>query len=150
MKRISPAAAPQFGIGLLAFFLLFSVLLASVLPIYTNDGPAHLGIANFLAHAVEGSLANDMYRSNDTLNPNVAAYLVLTPLLKFVSTDHAESVVQLIALLGPPLAAYFAIAQIRYDRAWLAILILPLSFNQCFFLGLYNFCFSILLKHLVL
>lgn len=150
MKRISPATAPQFGIGLLAFFLLFSVLLASVLPIYTNDGPAHLGIANFLAHAVEGSLATDMYRSNDTLNPNVAAYLVLIPLLKFVSTDHAESVVQLIALLGPPLAAYFAIAQIRYDRAWLAILILPLSFNQCFFLGLYNFCFSIVAFFLTL
>jgi hypothetical protein len=150
MKRISPGVAPCLGIGLFAFFLLFSVLFASVLPVYTNDGPAHLGIANFFAHAVEGSLATDLYRSNDMLIPNVATYLLLTPLLKFVSTDHAESIVQLIAVLGPPLAAYFAIAQIRYDRAWLAILILPLSFNQCFFLGLYNFCFSIVAFFLTL
>lgn len=143
MKRLFSDAALPRNAGLLVFFMAFAAVLASALPMYTNDGPAHVGIANFLANAAADSLASQLYIRNESLHPNIAVYLVLAGLMQFVSIEQAESVVQLLALLGPPIAAYFLILQIHRDRAWLAILVLPLSINQCFFLGLYNFCFSI-------
>jgi hypothetical protein len=124
------------------FCLLFGCSLIWVLPIATNDGTVHVGFAHFLSTSAPDDLAAELYARNDGIHPNFIVYALLGGLLRFLSPSGAEGVVQLVCLLGPSIAAYAAIRQIRKDRAWLAVLILPLSLNQTFFLGLYNFCFS--------
>jgi hypothetical protein len=124
------------------YCLLFGFALLWIFPIATNDGPVHVGFANFMLTGHPGNVAAELYMRNDGINPNMAVYALLVFMLRFLSPGAAEGVVQFVCLLGPSLGAYWAIGQIRKDRAWLAVLILPLSLNQAFFLGLYNFCFS--------
>ncbi len=113
--------------------------------VMTNDGPAHLAFANRLATAIEPNhpLQEQAFRIHLQPNPNLAVYLLMAALIRLFSPGIAESVVQVLCILAPMAAGFFALRQIERGSGWLAVLILPLSLNQMFFLGLYNHGFSI-------
>lgn len=113
-------------------------------PIATNDGPVHLAFANQILHQHDASLSlqHKVYLVEMRPDPNLAVYLLMTALMKVFSPGLAEAMIQFLCLAGPICAAYFAIHMIEPKNTWLAIFVLPISFNQMFFLGLYNHCMS--------
>jgi len=111
----------------------------------TNDGPVHLAFSNRLATAMQPNhpLQQQAYSIHLRPNPNLAMYLLMAALIWLFSPGIAESVAQVLCILAPMAAGFFALRQIKPRNAWLAMLILPLSLNQMFFLGLYNHGLSI-------
>lgn len=126
------------------YWAAFAFLMLPLLPFLTNDGPVHMAFVDFMANAKQNDLASRIYIENKGIHPNFLAYQILRALLITGSPEFAEGFFQMVCLIGPSVAAYFAISQVNKDRAWLAVLIFPLSLNQSFFYGLYNFCFSVI------
>lgn len=113
-------------------------------PIATNDGPVHLAFTNQILHQhdVNLPLQHKAYLVEMRPDPNLAVYLLMAALMKLFSPSLAEAIVQFLCLAGPICAAYFAIHMVEPKNTWLAIFVLPISFNQMFFFGLYNHCIS--------
>ena len=113
-------------------------------PIATNDGPVHLAFSNQILHQHDPSLSlqHGAYLVEMKPDPNLAVYLLMAGLMKLFPVGLAEAIVQFLCLAGPVCAAYFAIYMIEPKNTWLAIFVLPISFSQMFFLGLYNHCMS--------
>ena|GEM_PF-1998408 len=112
-------------------------------PILTNDGPIHLSFSYLIANMDENPLQARVYIDDFRFVTNALAYAIMIPFIELVSPSFAESVIQCICLISPVVLGYLLIRRISRDNAFLAAFILPLSFNQMFFLGLYNYCLSI-------
>ncbi len=129
----------------LAVVVVYAAILITLGPLATNDGPIHLSFADMLGHigSANWPLQSQIYMSADTLQPNMAIYVILRSLLLVFSPDRAEAVLQALCLITPALAAWYMLRKINPENAWLALFALPLLANQLFFLGLYNFLFSL-------
>ncbi|GGP26339.1 hypothetical protein [Silvimonas amylolytica] len=129
----------------LAVVVVYAAVLITLGPLATNDGPIHLSFADMLGHIGDADwpLQSQMYMSAGTLQPNMAIYAILRGLILVVAPDRAEAILQALCLVGPAVAAWYALRKINPDNAWLALFALPLLANQLFFLGLYNFLFSL-------
>lgn len=136
-KNLSDPALVMMG-------LVFIAAVFYIQPFATNDGPIHVAFSHFLAGTgLSSDLAFQLYQKSAPIYTNKTVYLILPVLLEFLSPAAAEAVIQAVCLVGPAMAAYFALRQIGTDKTWLAVFIFPLSLNHLFFLGLYNFCLSI-------
>ena len=129
--------------------ILLGLMFAAALPLarhaaVTSDGPVHVAFANLMATMPQAGhpLQQQAYTINSRPTPNLAVYLLLSALMRVSSPDIAESVVQILCLIAPVAACWFAIGRIDPKNVWLAVFVLPLSINQMFFLGLYNHCLS--------
>lgn len=129
----------------MAPFLLCAVTALYVFcyPILTNDGPIHLSFSYLIANMDENPLQARVYIEDFGFVTNALAYAIMIPFIELVSPSFAESLIQCICLISPIVLGYLLIRRINRDNAFLAVFILPLSFNQMFFLGLYNYCLSI-------
>jgi hypothetical protein len=87
-------------------------------------------------------LTNAFYRSNVGPEPNWVTYVILDGLLKITSPHIAEKIVQSLVLVAVPLAGRYALS-FRGPQTWLSLAVFPFTFNQMFFLGLYNFTLSL-------
>jgi hypothetical protein len=138
------------------WILLGSVILTILIvlphPFATNDGPVHLAFSHAIltAHQPDYPLQHQVYTIGLKLNPNLVVYFLMATLMRAFSPNVVESLIQILCLAGPTLAAWFAISKINPQNAWLSILVLPISLNQMFFLGLYNHCISTAAFFLVL
>ena len=114
-------------------------------PLATNDGPIHVAFAHLILtfHQPGQILQSLVYRLHLRPNPNLAVYFLMAGLMRFVSPALTESIVQVLCIVGPILAAWFAIHSINPRNTWLTILFLPLALNQMLYLGLYNHSLSI-------
>ena len=146
MKFVSRASRVVFG----ALALLVVIVIVQQ-PFATNDGPVHMAFADLIAnfHDQGRELQRDAYRVDLRLTPNLLPYLLMALLIDLSSVRIAESVIQILCLLGPTVASWLALRTIRRENAWLAVFVFPLSLNQLFFLGLYNYCLSTALFFLV-
>ena len=130
---------PLFLLGMAAIGAVFYIF-----PFATNDGPIHLAFSHFLSGSSPfDGLSSALYRRSEPIYTNLTVYLVMSTLLHVFSPAVVEACIQAACLVGPPMAAYFALRQIDRDKTWLALFIYPLSLHHLFFLGLYNFCFSV-------
>ena len=114
-------------------------------PVATNDGPVHVAFAHLMLsyHQPSQPLQSEAYVLHLRPNPNLGVYFLMAGLMRFLSPASAESIIQILCILGPVLAGYFALRMINRRNVWLSIFFLPLALNQMFFLGLYNHCISI-------
>ena len=130
--------------GILLGLVILTILIVLPHPLATNDGPVHLAFSHLILTSQQADypLQHQMYTIALKLNPNLVAYLLMATLMRGFSPGVVESLVQILCLIGPILAAYFAISRINPKNAWLSIFVLPISLNQMFFLGLYNHCIS--------
>jgi hypothetical protein len=130
--------------GVLLGLVILTILLILPHPLATNDGPVHLAFSHLIltAHQPDYPLQDQIYTIGLKVNPNLLVYLLMATLMRSFSPGVVESLVQILCLCGPILAAYFAISRINPKNAWLSIFVLPISLNQMFFLGLYNHCIS--------
>ncbi|GGP20484.1 hypothetical protein [Silvimonas iriomotensis] len=129
----------------LAVVVVYAAVLITLGPLATNDGPIHLSFADMLGHIGDADwpLQSQMFMSADTLQPNMATYAILQALMLVVEPSRAEAILQALCLVSPAVAAWYTLRKINPDNAWLALFALPLLANQLFFLGLYNFLFSL-------
>ena len=134
-------AAPMFWI-LLA---LLPVAVIATGPVLTSDGPAHLSMAHFIAHAGDPAwpMLNRLYEVNLTLSPNALGDLFLAGMMLFVPPLAAEQIVQILCLVSVPLAALLALRRLGRETTWLALFFFPVALQRMFFLGLYNYCLSL-------
>ena len=130
--------------GILLGLVILTVLIVLPHPLATNDGPVHLAFSHLILTSQQAAypLQHQMYTIALKLNPNLLVYLLMASLMRIFSPGAAESLIQILCLCGPILAAYFAISKINPKNAWLSVFVLPISLNQLFFLGLYNDCIS--------
>lgn len=111
-------------------------------PILTNDGPVHVAFAHLMAGDPAAVLQSAVYRAGEHRVTNVFAELLMNGLMTVVSPRAAESILQVLCFVAPIAAGVFCLAAIDRRNTWLAVLLLPLSLNEMFFLGLYNFSLS--------
>ncbi len=129
-----------------------AVLAAITGPFSTNDGPVHMMFAHFVAE--HGNPAQVLQNRVFTLNlwpePNWLVYLVSAALMKILAPNAVEIIVQTLCLVLPALFAWLVLSRVNPDNACLAFFVFPITLNQLFFYGLYNYCFSLAAFFLVL
>jgi hypothetical protein len=137
------ARAEPWLFGVLCAALALVVLLAG--PVLTNDGPAHLALAQALTVAGDPAAPqlNLLYEPNPGLSPNLLGHLLLAGLLGVLPPLWAEQALQILCLLGILLAGRLALGAIAPEARWLALFLLPVALQRMFFLGLYNHALSI-------
>jgi hypothetical protein len=123
----------------------FIALLLLQQPIATNDGPVHVQFSHLMLTLRQANhpLQSHLYTLKLKLNPNLAVYLLMSSMMRIFSPELTESIVQLLCIAGLVWSGYFALKMVDSRNAWLSIFLLPLAFNQMFFLGLYNHCLSL-------
>jgi hypothetical protein len=151
MPPRAPAASAEPFLFAALCLLLGGVVIAFG-PVLTNDGPAHLGMAQAMARAGDPAapLLNRLYEVNPALSPNWLGHLLLLAFLAVLPPLAAEQALQLLCLLGIPVAARLVLVRIEPGAAWLALFCFPLAMQRMFFLGLYNFSLSLVLALLCL
>jgi hypothetical protein len=136
------------GLASGAFWLLLALLAAVVGfagPVLTSDGPAHVGMAQFMLLQGDPSapMLNRLYELNPAWSPNALGHYLLAGLMRVVSPLTAEQILQAVCLLSVPLAARLLLRRLLPDAGWLALFFFPVALQRLFFLGLYNFCLSL-------
>lgn len=139
-SRLAALESLAFG----TFIVLFALAPWLVTYFTTNDGPVHVAMTIVLDKLGQPGyeLTNAFYRSNVGPEPNWVTYVILDGLLKITSPFIAEKIVQSLVLISVPLAGRYALS-FRGPQTWLSLAVFPFTFNQMFFLGLYNFTLSL-------
>lgn len=137
--------------GEFLFFCLIIVLTA--LPVLrftffpTLDGPAHLYNSNLLQTLLFRSdpVIDTYFKINTTPVPNWFVQ-VLLPLFNFIMpAQWAEKILLLLYIAGLPLTFRYMVVRINPSGALLSYFIFPFIYSFMLHLGLYNFCFSVIL-----
>jgi hypothetical protein len=122
--------------------VLLAILSATILrhPLVTNDGPVHVAFSHFiLTHNQPGQpLQAQAYTLDLRPKPNLSVYLLMVTLMRFLAPETSEFIIQILCIVCPFLAGYFALRSINPRNVWLAIFFIPFALNQTLFLGLYN------------
>jgi hypothetical protein len=114
-------------------------------PLATNDGPVHVAFSHLMMtwHQPGQPMQSRAYELALKPTPNLMAYLLMAWMMRFLSPDRVESIVQLLCIAGPVIAGWIALRAIERRNSWLAIFVLPFTLSQMFFYGLYNHCIAI-------
>lgn len=132
--------------------LLLGVLIAIhllplwVLPYFpSQDGPAHLSLANTLREydGPDGQVLRDYFVRDPGAVTNWFVYFVLAYGLGFLPVALAEKVFLSAYVVLLPLAARYAVRGVEPRNAFLALLVVPFTYNYLLAMGFYNFSFSV-------
>ncbi|MFL6200636.1 MAG: hypothetical protein ACJ76J_15785 [Thermoanaerobaculia bacterium] len=132
--------------------LLLGILIAvHLVPIWTlsyfpsQDGPAHLAIANILREydGPHGQVLRDYFVRSPGAVTNWFVYAVLAYGLGFLPVALAEKVLLSAYVVLLPLAVRYAVRAVEPRNAFLAVLAVPFTYNYLLGMGFYNFCFSL-------
>lgn len=110
----------------------------------TVDGPAHLYNSKLILDALTGTAELPAYMQWGNLTTNWLGHGILVILLAIMSSEWAETCIQLLQVLGLPLAFRFMIRSVRGNMAF-AVLAFPYSYSFLFFYGFYNFNIALIL-----
>ncbi len=131
--------------------LLFGALIAvHLLPVWlfefipTQDGPAHLSLTNLLRlyDRPEGAFLREYFLPNREAIPNWFIFLVLGKLLAFLPVPVAEKVLVSAYVVLLPLSVRYALGALGRS-SFLSLLAFPFVYSFLFWMGFYNFCFSL-------
>ena len=131
-------------LGLAALHAL-AVLAAPVLP--TNDGPAHAWNAALLAHWTdpEWAAVRRWFELDLRPVPNWTGHLLLALLQGVLSPEAADRVLLAGYTFTLPVAAAWALEQLRRGSGVFAVLLLPAVHGVAFHMGFLNFCLGVVL-----
>ena len=131
--------------------LLVALIAVQLVPIWTlswfpsQDGPAHLAIANILREygEPEGQVLREYFAVDPGALTNWFVYFLLAHVLRFLPMALAEKVFLSAYVILFPLSVRYAVRAVEPSSAWLALLALPFTYNYLLGMGFYNFCFSL-------
>ena len=112
----------------------------------STDGPSHVynaWLLGQLAGPAPVPLLRQYYYLNPQPVPNSLTHVALLTLMWALPPAAAEKVLLSLYVLLAAGALWYLAATIDADRAWLALLGLPLVWNMLLGLGFYNYCFSV-------
>lgn len=132
--------------------LLAALIAVHLVPLWTlayfpsQDGPAHLAIANILReHGEPGEPGGEVLREYFELEPgsltNWFVYAVLA--YSFLPMALAEKLFLSAYVILFPLSVRYVVRAVEPRNAFLALLALPFTYNYLLGMGFYNFCFSL-------
>ncbi|HEX5718403.1 MAG TPA: hypothetical protein VF179_19735 [Thermoanaerobaculia bacterium] len=131
--------------------LLGALIAVQLVPIWTlsyfpsQDGPAHLAIANILREY--GGPGGQVLREYFVLEPgaitNWFVYFLLAHVLRFLPLALAEKIFLSAYVILFPLSVRYAVRAVEPRNAYLALLALPFTYNYLLGMGFYNFCCSL-------
>jgi hypothetical protein len=131
--------------------LLGALIAVHLVPIWTldyfpsQDGPAHLAVANILREY--GEPGGQVLRQYFALEPgaitNWFVYILLAHGLRFLPVALAEKVFLSAYVILFPLSVRYAARAVEPRSGYLALLALPFTYNYLLGMGFYNFCFSL-------
>ncbi len=131
--------------------LLGALIAIHLVPVWTlsyfpsQDGPAHLAIANILREY--GGPGGQALREYFVLEPgavtNWFVYFLLTHVLRFLPLALAEKAFLSAYVILLPLSVRYAVRAVEPRNAILALLSLPFIYNYLLGMGFYNFCCSL-------
>jgi hypothetical protein len=112
-------------------------------PFATNDGPVHMSFARMFWFGFAGPLQSHLYVLKRELDPNLIGYLIAGPMIPVVGSDWAETILQAVCLVSLPLSGWFVVRALGATNvAWVPVMV-AMSLNEMFFLGLYNYSISL-------
>ncbi|HVR09964.1 MAG TPA: hypothetical protein VMW75_18110 [Thermoanaerobaculia bacterium] len=119
----------------------------------STDGPSHVynaWVMGQLAGPDRAPVLREYYYLNPQPVPNSLTHVALMELMRALPPAAAEKVVLSVYVLLMAAALWCLAGAIERERAWLALLGLPFTWNVLLGLGFYNFCFSVPLLLLAL
>jgi hypothetical protein len=131
--------------------LLCALLVAHAAPLClfayfpSRDGPTHLEGALLLLryHLPAEAVLREWFVLTLPLAPNWLDHVLLAVLSLVLPPVVAEKVLVASFVIGLPLAARRALAAVRPDAGFLAVLMLPFTYTWLLHMGFYNFCLSL-------
>ena len=132
-------------------WLLGALIAVQLVPIWTlsyfpsQDGPAHLAIANILREydGVEGQVLREYFVLEPGAITTWFVYILLAHVLRFLPVALAEKVFLSAYVILFPLSVRYAVRAVEPRNAYLALLALPFTYNYLLGMGFYNFCCSL-------
>jgi hypothetical protein len=131
--------------------LLGALIAIQLVPIWTlsyfpsQDGPAHLAIANILREygGADGQVLREYFVLEPGAITNWFVYILLAHVLRFLPLALAEKVFLSAYVILLPLSVRYAVRAVEPRNAFLALLALPFTYNYLLGMGFYNFCCSL-------
>ena len=131
--------------------LLAALVAIHLVPIWTltylpsQDGPAHLAVANILREYGEpdGQAFRQYFVLESGAITNWFVYLLLAYGLGFLPLALAEKVFLSAYVILFSASALYAVRAVEPRNGFLALLAVPFTFNYLLGMGFYNFCFSL-------
>jgi len=132
--------------------LFYTLLVLHLIPLFfgkyflTQDGPSHLYNAFILKDMIlnHHSIYAQYFDINKVPNPNWLVSVFYALAMMVLPAFLAEKIFLVLYVLLLPLSFRFLIRQINPGSGFMALLIFPLVYNITFFLGFFNFCFSLI------
>jgi len=140
------------NLGKLTDRLFYTLLILHVIPLFfgkyfiTQDGPSHLYNAVILKNLIfnSQSIYHQYFNVNTTPNPNWLVTAFYLPFLAFLPPFMAEKLFLLSYIILLPLSFRYLIRQINPQSSFISLIIFPFIYNITFYLGFFNFCFSVI------
>ncbi|MES1211452.1 MAG: hypothetical protein ABUL63_03860, partial [Acidobacteriota bacterium] len=143
-KRSNPPDRRE--LWLLAALIVLHLLPVWMLPVPpTQDGPAHLSMANALRQidTPDGLYLREYLQHNREAVPDWFVFFLLADVLRPFALPIAEKILLSVYLILLPVSARQALRAVRPGSGFLAFLIFPFSYSYLLNMGFYNFCFSL-------
>ena len=128
-----------------ALFVVELVSIGSLRYFVTEDGPMHLDGAMFLARFNSSPFLNHYFYAQAFPVPNLSTELILAGLVRIVTPDLAEKLLQAGYVLFLPLAVLYAVRGISPRADWLALFGFVFTFTFTFQFGFYSFSVGVAL-----
>lgn len=127
-------------------------LLCALVPLWTPhllplvDWPQHLGIVAFLKHKGDPSWGFGLYARTQTIYTYITFYQLTDFFALFLPPDAAGRVTLSLYMVGTPIAGVWMLRCFQLSH-WPALLIVPVLYNWCFYMGFAPFvvCFPMFL-----
>jgi hypothetical protein len=127
------------------------IVCANLYPLFAGkhlafmDTPAHLYNAGLVKQmAFSHNLFLEKYLAfNHVFVPNWLCHLIMSPLLLIFSANVTEKILLVCFFVGLPFATRYCVSVINKNQKYLALLILPFTYNFLSMIGFYNFCLGL-------
>lgn len=129
--------------------LLLALLAANLAPLWllpefpSQDGHAHLEVANILREHGESRVLQDLFETDRRIFTNGFIYYAMADWMRFLPVPVAEKVLLSVYVLLLPLSLAYAIRAVAPENAFLAALAAPFTYSYPLAMGFYNFCFGL-------
>jgi hypothetical protein len=131
----------------------YALLILHLIPLFfgkyfpTQDGPSHLKNAMILKDMTldPHSVYHQYFCINTNPNPNWLVHIFYAGLLIFLPAFIAEKLFLIMYVILLPLSFRYLVGQINPASSFISLLIFPFVYNITFYLGFFNFCFSLVL-----
>ena len=147
VDRVVAAANNRLVLVIATIAVCAEIAVVLLIPVFvTVDGAAHVGAAAALWSILTGSGDAALTFTELHWSPftNLIPEVPMALLTGLVGPDMAEKVMLTVYVAALPIAALYALTGIRRGSGWLAVLVIPLTFNLMLIFGFFSFSYALI------